>query len=86
MRKIVNWSLVISFIIFLIDWGVLGLKLLNGDYDIMIEAHIGLICFIVVFGCIFIRSFTNRCPHCGRLRLTNGKYCSYCGKEILDEI
>ena len=34
MKKITTWVLVIAFIIFVIDWGVIGLKLLDGNYDI----------------------------------------------------
>ena len=25
---------------------------------------------------------TNKCPYCGKVVMTNGKYYSYCGKEI----
>ncbi|MBE5883052.1 MAG: zinc-ribbon domain-containing protein [Lachnospiraceae bacterium] len=25
---------------------------------------------------------TTRCPHCGKMNQTIGKYCPYCGKEI----
>ena len=82
MKKIRTWVLVITFIIFLIDWGVMGLKLYDGDYNITIEAYIGLVCWVVVLVCIVSKIFTDKCPHCGKLRLSNGKYCSYCGKEI----
>ena len=82
MRKIANWALTISFIVFLIDWGVMGIKLLDNNYNITIEAYIGLFCFIVITASIFIRCFTDRCPHCGKIKTSNGEYCSYCGKKI----
>lgn len=82
LRKVANWALTIAFIIFLIDWGMMGIKLLDNDYDITVEACIGLVCFVVIFVSIFIRCFTDRCPHCGKMRVTKGAYCSYCGKEI----
>ena len=82
MRKVANWLLGIFFAIFLIDWGIMGIKLLDNDYNITVEAHIGLVCFIVIIFSVLLRSFTDRCPHCGKIRLTKGPYCSYCGKEI----
>ena len=82
MRKFVTWSLAIAFIVFLIDWGIMGLKLLDNNYNITIEAYIGFACWIIIFASIFCRIFTNKCPYCGKLRITNGVYCSYCGKKI----
>ena len=60
LRKIANWSLVIAFIVFLIDWGVMGLKLLDNDYNIIVEAYIGLGCFIIITVSVFVRCFTDR--------------------------
>ena len=82
MKKIATWGLVIAFIIFVIDWGIIGLKLLDGNYDITTGAYIGAICWGVILVCIVCRAFSNKCPHCGKLKQTSGKYCSYCGKEI----
>jgi hypothetical protein len=31
MREIANWALTIAFIVFLIDWSVMGLKLLDNN-------------------------------------------------------
>lgn len=50
MKKIITWLLVIFLFFFAIDWGIMGLKIFNGNYDIIIEAYIGLICFIGFFG------------------------------------
>ena len=82
MKKVAKWLAVISIIVFVIDWGVMGLKLLDNDYLITAEAYIGLISLLVFFVCILYVKFTNRCPHCGKTKQTFGKYCPYCGKEI----
>ena len=82
LRRIANWALAIAFIIAIIDWGVMGLKLLDNDYNITIEAYIALICCIVILVSILVKCFTDKCPHCGKIRTTKGTYCSYCGKEI----
>ena len=82
LRKVANWALAIFFVIAIIDWGVMGIKLLDNNYNITVEAHIGLICYIVIIVCILIRSFTDRYPHCGKIRITKGSYCSYCGQKI----
>lgn len=82
LRKIANWILVITFLIFLIDWGVMGLKLIENNYNITVEAYIGLACIIIILVSVFVRCFTDKCPHCGKIRATKGNYCSYCGKKI----
>ena len=66
MKKIATRALVIAFIVFLIDWGIMGLKLLDNDYNITIEAYIGLVCWIIIFASIICRALTDKCPHCGR--------------------
>lgn len=82
MKKVATWLLLISLLIFVIDWGVMGLKLFDGNYDIIIEAYIGLICFVTMLICILIRSFSTKCPYCGKIRVSNGRYCPHCGKEL----
>ncbi len=82
MKKAVTWISIVTVIIFVIDWGVMGFKLLDHNYDIVVEAYIGLLCLLILFACAVFRLFTKRCPHCGKLRVTKGKYCPYCGKEI----
>lgn len=82
MKKIITWFFVIFLFFFVIDWGIMGLKILNGNYDIIIEAYIGLICFIGFWVCIAIKLLYNKCPHCGKMRVSNGKYCPYCGKGL----
>ncbi len=82
MKKIAIWLAVISITIFVIVWGIIGIKILDNNYDFMTEAYIGYGSLAVFFVClIYVRS-TYRCPHCGRLRVFGWKYCPYCGKEI----
>lgn len=82
MKRIAAWGLVITLILLLIDLGVMGIKLLNGNYDVLTEAYITAACWIVLLVYAAVRLLGNRCPHCGRLMLSNGKYCPHCGREI----
>lgn len=82
MKRITTWVLIIALIIFIIDWGIIGVKLLDGNYDIITEAYIGAACFGVMLICAVCKAFTNKCPHCGKLIQSNGKYCPHCGKEV----
>lgn len=82
MKKITTWLLIIAIILFVIDWGVMGVKLLNGNYEIITEAYIGAACWGVMLVAAVCKVLTNKCPHCGKVMLTNGKYCPHCGKKI----
>lgn len=82
MKRITTWVLVIALIIFIIDWGIIGVKLLDGNYDIITEAYIGAACFGAMLICAVCKAFTNKCSHCGKLIQSNGKYCPHCGKEV----
>lgn len=82
MRKIAQWLSVISILIFIISWGLMGLKILDNDYLITTQAYVGLVCIVIYFVCVMYIKFTNRCPHCGKVRQTIGNFCPYCGKEI----
>ena len=84
MKKVMFWLFITSIIVFFIDWGVVGIKLLNGEYDITVGVYIALGCVIVMLIYILYRLFNNRCPHCGMIRTSNGKYCSFCGEKIDD--
>ena len=44
MNRIATWVLVITLILFLIDLGVMGLQLLNGNYDVLRAAYIAAAC------------------------------------------
>ena len=85
MRKAATLVLLITFIIFIIVFGIMGLKILDDNYEIFTEACIGAVCLGVIFVCILIRTLGNKCPHCGKPILTNGEYCTYCGKKIKEK-
>lgn len=82
MKKIAKWMAVIAFIVFVIDWGIIGLKLLDGDYDITVGAYVGVVCLVLLFLSILYIRCTHRCRNCGKMIQFYGKYCPYCGKEI----
>ena len=82
MKKVAKWLAVISIVIFVIAWGIMGLKLLDNNYLITTETYIGLFSLVFFFVCILCVKITNRCPHCGKTKQSFGKYCPYCGKEI----
>lgn len=48
MKKGVKWLTVLSFILFVLTWSVMRLKLLEHDYDITAEAYLGL-GFLLIF-------------------------------------
>jgi len=82
MKKIAAWAFGIAIAVFVIVWGVIGVKIFTNDYDITAWAYIALACWVVIFAYALFRFFSNKCPHCGRLRRTYGKFCPHCGKEI----
>ena len=82
MKKTVTWVYVIAFIILLVDWGVIGIKLLDGDYNFVVGAYLALACLAVMLACAYYKLLCNKCPHCGKQIQLDGKYCPYCGKEI----
>lgn len=85
MKKATTWIIVVALLVLVIAWGVIGIKLLDENYDFIIEAYICLICCAILYVCLCIKRFVKFkivCPHCGKIRWDEGKYCSYCGKEI----
>ena len=50
------------------------MKLLDGDYDIIPEAYIGAACFGVMLISAVYKAFASKCPHCGKMIQSNGKY------------
>ena len=83
MKKVLFWLYIASLVVFVLDWAVAGIKLLNGDYDIATGAYVGLVCLIVIGAYPLYRRFSYRCPHCDRTGLPEDRYCPYCGKERL---
>ena len=83
MKQIMPWLFAISLVVFIIDWTVVGLKILDGDYEVVtVGAYIALACWAIMLVCVLYRHLSNRCPHCGKRLQTNGRYCPYCGKEV----
>lgn len=81
MKKIIIWIFLITLFVFILDWGVMGVKLLNHNYNIMTEAYIGLISWLILIITGIGRIVTAKCPHCQKVLLIKGKYCPHCGKE-----
>lgn len=83
MKKVLLWSSIVSITCFLVLWAIVGLKLLNSNYEVVIEGYVALalliVCLISIVG---YKLSASKCPHCGKTHLTSGKYCSYCGKEL----
>lgn len=82
MKKAAKWLAVVSVLVFVVAWVIMGLKLYDNNYLITAEAYTGLVSLIVLFICIMYIKLTTRCPHCGKAKQSFGKYCPYCGKEI----
>lgn len=82
MKKIAIWLAAISIIVFIIACGLVGLKILDNDYDFITEAYIAYGALAVFFLALICLRFANRCPHYGKTKQTFGKYCPYCGEKI----
>ena len=83
MKKVFLWLAIISAIVLFITLGVVGVKLLDGNYDTNVEVIITGISFVIFLGSVVCYKLNGiRCPHCGKMNQTFGKYCPYCGKEI----
>ena len=82
MKKAVNWILFTTILVMVITWGVVGLDIVNGDYEAVTPGcYIIIGCLIVSLACILYRRLSNKCPHCGKLYGGSGEYCSHCGKK-----
>ena len=83
MKRFFLWTAAAALAVFVIDWGIMGLKLLDGCYDITAEAYIGAVCIVILIVSIIARKLIgSKCPHCGKLLLVNGKYCHNCGGKL----
>lgn len=83
VKKALLRTAVLSLLVFFISWGVVGLKILDGDYDFIAEAYIALAGMILGMASLLgWKLIGSKCPHCGKIRLYGGKYCSYCGNKI----
>lgn len=82
MKRILFGIWITAVIVFFIDWGVVGLSLLTGDYEVKTGIYIGLVCMILIFVGVFCKLFHTRCPDCGKFLLFDESYCDSCKKEI----
>ena len=83
MKRALFWIWIISIVAFAVDWVIVGLSLLSGNYDITAGAYIGLGCLVVMAPTgIAYKLLNNACPHCGKIMPFRSRYCSYCGKEL----
>ena len=83
VKKMMNWLMVLAIFVLLIDWGVMGIKLYENEYEIQVEAWIALICIVLLLFSAIYRAFQKKCPHCGAIRLGwYDEYCSRCGKKL----
>ena len=86
MKKIAIWLAVISAIVLFITLGVVGVKLLDGNYDTTAEVIITGISFVIFLGSVVCYKFIgSRCPYCGKVNdtlLGKSKFCPHCGKEL----
>lgn len=82
MKKVATWIMWITFVIAIIVWGIMGVKIFEGDSEFYTEVCIGTVCYLIIIICILIRAFGNKCPHCSKTIMDNGEFCSRCGMKI----
>ena len=83
MKKAVNAAALIAAAVLLVDWALMGVKLLSGDYAITVEAWVAAAALAVVLLCALYKLWSRpRCPHCGQHTLSGGGYCPHCGKKL----
>ena len=86
MKKACKWVAVITAIVLFITFGIVGVKLLDGNYDTNVEVVITGVSFVIFLGSVVCYKLSRvRCPHCGKVNDTLlGKFtlCPHCGKEL----
>ena len=83
MKKLTVWTMVISALVFVISWGVMGVKIYTGDYGFETEVYIGLVSLVAFNASVLFRVLRyNRCPKCGKVRWLHGNYCANCGHSF----
>ncbi len=86
MKKVCICLAVISAIILFITLGVVGVKLLDGNYGTNVEAIITGVSFVIFLGSVVCYKLNGiRCPHCGKVNdtlLGKSRFCPHCGKEL----
>lgn len=82
MRQIVKWIRIIALTIACVDCLIMGVKLIDNDFNVLIEAHIVFACLLIQLFCTVYQLLGNKCPYCGRWREMNGAFCPHCGRKI----
>ena len=86
MKKVCIWLAIISAIVLFITLGVVGVKLLDGNYNTNVEVIITGVSLAIFLVSVVCYKFTiNRCPYCGKINDTlfgKSKFCPHCGKEL----
>ena len=82
MNKILFRLWLLALAVFAADWLIVGLKLLNGDYDITLGVYVALVCVIVMALYPLSRALFSKCPYCGKSLASSGRYCPHCGREL----
>ena len=82
MKKFLFRLLLLALAVFAVDWFIVGLKLLNGDYNIAIGAYVALACVVILPLYPLYRAFSHKCPYCGKPLASSGRYCPHCGREL----
>ena len=90
MKKVCIWVAIISAIVLFITLGVVGVKLLDENYDTTAEVIITGISFVIFLGSVVCYKFIgSRCPYCGKVNdtlLGKSKFCPHCGKELKKQL
>ena len=82
MKKFLFRLWLLALAVFAVDWFIVGLKLLNGDYNIAIGAYVALACVVILPLYPLYRAFLDKCPYCGKPLASSGRYCPHCGREL----
>jgi len=83
MKKLLPWVIAGATAVFVIVWGTAGILIFENDYEqAQPFLHAGGAACAVLCAALLGKVLTNKCPHCGKIRRTRGKFCPYCGKEI----
>lgn len=85
MKKVAIWTAVLSGITFVVTWLIVGLQILDGDYEIQTAVGLAVVFLLILFISVAYLRLSRRCYYCGRLLHLYGKYCPYCGKKYEED-
>lgn len=85
MKKACIWIALISAIVLLITLSIVGIKLLDENYNTNVEIYITGVSLVIFLASVVVYKLNGiRCPHCGKINdtlLGKSKFCPHCGKE-----